>query len=117
MSEAIRLHFEIDDEVADPEALRSAIEEEIKSLNGIETSEVIIEELRTGVEIVTMIGAGIVIARSAKDAIDIVSDIVESLTRLVENMKGLKAALVDTDDGRKDIEALTNDEWQSLTEA
>ncbi len=117
MSEPMRIHFELDGD-ADPEALRSAIDAEIATLSGIEIAEVVIEAPRLMVgEVVTMIGAGIVIAKSAKEAVDVVSEIVESLTKLVRNVKGLKAALVDTDDGAKQIEDLTDDDREALADA
>lgn len=117
MPEPIRIHFELDD-TADPEAMRSAIEAEIATLEGLDMAEIVIEKPRmTGVEIAAMIGAGIVIAKSARQAIDVVSDIVESLTALVRNVKGLKAAIVETQDGGKRIEDLTSDDRESLAEA
>jgi hypothetical protein len=45
-----------------------------------------------------------VIAKSAKDTIDVLGDFLTSLTKLVRSIKGLKGAIVETPSGPKNLD-------------
>lgn len=115
MSNTIRFYFEIDKE-ADAEEMRKLIEAELLDCEGVDKSEVVIPKQRlVGVDdIVLTIGAAVLIAKSAKEGVEALSELLKSLTKLIENCKALKSAIVETPDGAKPLEDISKDEIGKL---
>lgn len=107
MEDPIRIFFELYDNV-DVESVKAEISEGLMKLEYVESSEVQETNQRiTGVELVATIGAVILVAKSAKEAIDVLGDVISSLTNFVQNLKGLKAVVLETHSGPKRLEEVT----------
>ena len=107
MEDPIRIFFELDDDV-DTEKIKAEISEGLMRLECVESSEVQETNQRfSGVELAATIGAAILVAKSAKEAIDVLGDVISSLTNFVQNLKGLKAVVLETHSGPKRLEEVT----------
>lgn len=115
MPRPIRIYFELE-EGADAEKVKSSLEEELARIDEVGESEVKEPGERiTGLEIAAAIGVGIVVAKSAGEAIDATAAVLESLAKLVRSIKGLKSAIVETPSGPKRIEEISAGDVEVLS--
>lgn len=114
MSDPIRIYFELD-ENADPEKVRSSLAEGLRHIEGVEASEVRQPDQRiSGLEIAAAIGAAIVVAKGAQEAIEVTAAVIASVTKLVRSIKGLRTAILETPSGPKPLEEVTESDVASL---
>jgi len=111
MSSPITIYFELEDEV-NFEEIKAKLANGLAQIPNVEESEVQQPEQRfiTGAEIAVGLGAAIMIAKSAKEAIDVVDGFVTSLTKLIHSIKGLKSATIETPSGPKRLEEATDND-------
>lgn len=110
MANPITIYFELEDEV-DPEEIKTRLASGLTEIPNVEESEVQQPEQRiTGAEIAAVIGAAIVIAKSAQEAIDTMDAFVTSLKKLIHSIKGLKSAILETPSGPKRLEEATGND-------
>lgn len=115
MGPVLKLYFELDNDV-EPNAIRTTLADRLRTLEGVETADVQQPDQRiiTGAEVVATIGAAILIARSAKDALDVARNLIKSLAEVVQEVKGLRAVVVDTKTGPKKLEELTDRDLEAM---
>ncbi len=104
MADPITIYFELDEGV-DIEDIKSRVAKGLADMEAVEESDVQQTNLRMpGIEIAAAIGAAVVVLQSAKGAIAVATELVEGLTKLVQSIKGLKSAIVETPSGPVKLE-------------
>lgn len=105
MSESVKIFFELEDG-ADKDAILFSLEQGLKKIQSIESSMVRehTEKVLGVDDVVVLLGAIVLVAKSAKEVIDVTADILDSVKELVKSIKGLKAVVVETKSGPKKLQ-------------
>ena len=111
MENQVTIFFKIEDG-ADVDEIKSTLAEGIAGITDVEESDLYLRNQRlTGAEVVATIGAVILVAKSAQEAVDAIRTVIASVTELVKDVKGLKDVVVETTSGPKNIEEVTTSDF------
>ena len=117
MSEAILINFKVE-QGADVEALSAQLAGQLEGIKTVVEAEAEPEAYRVvGVDDVLLtIGAGVVLVKSARGAVEEIRKLVSSVKALVQEIDGLVDAIVAVRSEERKLSDLTEDDLKTLAE-